>query len=260
MSSEPFSPSLRRDPLCEPELERSDGDPLRLRVRETRIDDLADLLDISRSTYPHDPWREHELAAHLRYFPEGQLVAVDAHDRVLGMAASLRIDASAPLDATWGELTGRGTLSTHRTNGDMLYAAEVMVAPWARGQGVGKALYAARRALAVRTGVRGIRATARLRGYHRVAPRMDARRYADEVRRGRLGDPTLTFQLHQGFRIREVIEDFAGDPETLGFAAVIEWPAGAITPRTRPGTARGRSRVLGAAREVASDWAVTAPR
>jgi hypothetical protein len=39
-----------------------------------------------------------------------------------------------------------------------------------------------------------------------------------------LGDPTLTFQLHQGFHVLAVAPNYLGkDPESLGFAAVIEW-------------------------------------
>jgi len=69
-----------------------------------------------------------------------------------------------------------------------------------------------------------IRAGARLRGYHTHAGRMDAVEYATRVVRGEISDPTLSFQLRRGFRVLAVVEGYLRhDPESLGYAAVIEW-------------------------------------
>lgn len=234
MKSDPSSTSPAASPSSgETGSPSGDGSPSLATVRETRPGDFADIFHLTRKTYPHDvPWREQELRSHLEVFPEGQLVAVDGDDRVIGMAASLRLrDRDYPLDTSWMDLTGRGFFRNHDPDGDMLYAAEVMVDPFCRGRGVGKALYAARRALARRLGVNGIRATARLRGYHRVAPGLDPDAYARAVVQGNLGDPTLSFQLRQGFGVRGVIRDFDDDPETLGFAAVIDWPTRRLARR-----------------------------
>jgi hypothetical protein len=39
-----------------------------------------------------------------------------------------------------------------------------------------------------------------------------------------LNDPTVSFQLSQGFHILAVVEGYLRhDPESLGWAAVIEW-------------------------------------
>jgi hypothetical protein len=48
--------------------------------------------------------------------------------------------------------------------------------------------------------------------------------YVTEIVKGNLHDPTLTFQLRQRFRVIAVVEDYLKrDPESLGYAAVIEW-------------------------------------
>ena len=42
--------------------------------------------------------------------------------------------------------------------------------------------------------------------------------------RGEIGDPTLSFQLRQGFHVLAVVQGYLrNDPESLGYAAVIEW-------------------------------------
>jgi hypothetical protein len=99
-----------------------------------------------------------------------------------------------------------------------------MADPERRGQGVGTALYHARRRLARRLGLLRIRAGARLRGYHRVASLMTAEEYVVDVVAGRRRDPTLSFQLRRGFGVIGVVAGYLKhDPESLGWAAVIEW-------------------------------------
>jgi hypothetical protein len=99
-----------------------------------------------------------------------------------------------------------------------------MVDPTRQGLGIGTLLYDARRELTVRLGLRRVRAGARLRGYHRVADRMSARDYVTRVEREELTDPTLTFQLRRGFHVLAVVSGYLRhDPESLGYAAVIEW-------------------------------------
>ena len=75
-----------------------------------------------------------------------------------------------------------------------------------------------------RLGLLRIRAGARLRGYGRYAKRLTAEEYVLGVLAGRLRDPTLSFQLREGFRVFAVVSDYLkNDPESLGYAALIEW-------------------------------------
>jgi hypothetical protein len=53
---------------------------------------------------------------------------------------------------------------------------------------------------------------------------MSATEYAARVERGELRDATLSFQLKHGFRVIAVARGYLrDDPESLGYAAVIEW-------------------------------------
>ena len=99
-----------------------------------------------------------------------------------------------------------------------------MVHPGVQRRGIGKRLYHARRELVERLGLLRIRAGARLRGYHRHAPRLSPDEYVRRVVDGRLKDPTLSFQLREGFKVIGVVNDYLKfDPESQGFAALIEW-------------------------------------
>jgi GNAT superfamily N-acetyltransferase len=198
----------------------------RIDVRETRQEDFDGIIELTRRVYPGSaPWSPEQLASHLAVFPAGQFVAV-AEDSIVGMAASLIVLwDDYEFDTNWRDFTAAGTFTNHDPErGRTLYGAEVMVDPTRQGQGIGSVLYEARRALTIRLGLRRIRAGARLRGYHHVADRMSAHEYVRRVESGELTDATLTFQLHRGFHVLAVVSGYLRhDPESLGYAAVIEW-------------------------------------
>ena len=147
-------------------------------------------------------------------------------ERIMGMAASLIVLwDDYEMHASWRDFTAAGMFTNHDPeHGRTLYGAEVMVRPEAQRRGIGKKLYAARRELAIALGLRRIRAGARLRSYHRHARRISAEEYVIRVIRGSLRDATLSFQLREGFHVIEVVAGYLkNDPQSMGYAAVIEW-------------------------------------
>ena len=196
-------------------------------VRCTAVRDFARITEIGIQLYPEEkPWPSKTLQSQLDHFARGQLCAVDpATDRVLGYAASLIIDwEDYGHNHTWTEVTDGGTFRTHDPTGRTLYGADVMVDPAAQGRGIGKAFYKARRQLCFDLNLRRIRAMSRLRGYHLHHQELSPAEYAAKVVAGELMDATLTFQLRQGFKVLDVVGGYLRkDPESMGFAAVIEW-------------------------------------
>jgi ribosomal protein S18 acetylase RimI-like enzyme len=187
------------------------------------------LVTLSRAVYGRRgaAWLTRELLAHQERFPEGQFVAIGTqHQHPVGMGVSLVVDSRVwgPA-ASWHDVTGNGSLSTHDAkNGDTLYAAGVAVHPAARGHGVARALYRAREELLERMDLSRIRAGARIPGYRRVADTMDPEEYVREVVAGERHDPTLSFQLHLGFRVVAVARDYLPfDRESQGHAAIVDW-------------------------------------
>jgi len=197
-------------------------------VCNTRPSDFEGIIELTRAVYPQSPpWTRAQLESHLSLFPEGQFVAEERPgDRIVGMSASLIVLwDDYEIDANWRDFTAHGHFTNHDPqNGRTLYGAEVMVHPDYQGRGIGKRLYQARFELTKRLGLLRIRAGARLRSYHQYSDRMSAADYVCRVSRGELRDPTLSFQLGQGFEVIAVVGDYLrNDPESLGYAAVIEW-------------------------------------
>jgi GNAT superfamily N-acetyltransferase len=197
-------------------------------VVNTRPQHFNSLIEICREVYPDSiPWNENQLASHFKVFPEGQFVALDSRSKeVVGMAASLiLLWDDYEIDSDWHDVTEHGMFTNHDPeNGRTLYGAEIMVRPGQQGRGIGKKLYRRRRRLTEERGLLRIRAGARLRGYHRYAEQMSPVDYVHRVVRGEIGDPTLSFQLRQGFHVLAVVHNYLrNDHESLGHAAVIEW-------------------------------------
>jgi GNAT superfamily N-acetyltransferase len=204
-------------------------------VRNTRATDFQGIIGLCRAVYACGPWTVEQLTSHLAVFPEGQLVAVEARTQeVVGMAASLIVRwDDYDMASSWRDFTSQGSFVNHDPHyGRTLYGAEIMVRPDLQGRGTGSRLYRARRALAERLKLVRIRAGARLRGYCQWARQLTADQYVFRVIYGALRDPTLSFQLRQGFKVIGVVSDYLRhDPESLGYAAVIEW----LNPAMRRG-------------------------
>jgi predicted amidohydrolase/GNAT superfamily N-acetyltransferase len=199
------------------------------KVRNAVRDDIPALIELNRAAYPtlsneNVVWGESHLRSHLRLFPEGQLVA-ELDRRLVGAAASLVVDLGPdPLRFhTWSGITDSGYFTNHNPQADTLYGADVYVHPDARGQGVGAALYEARRQLCQRLNKRRILAGGRLWNYSEHADTLSPEEYAQRVVSGELRDLVLSFQLREGFVLRGVMPHYLRDPRSHNHASLIEW-------------------------------------
>lgn len=184
--------------------------------------------ELCKKVYPFSkPWSVEQLQSHQAYFPDGQLIVVEKESqRVVGLAFSLIIHWDDYLHQdNWKDFTAGGFFHNHNPKrGKTLYGAEVMVDPEYQGRGIGGMLYKGRQDIVKKYKLRRIRAGARLRGYSKFSEQLNPSEYAQQVMAKKIYDPTLSFQLSHGFVVLEVAKNYLfSDPESLGYAAVIEW-------------------------------------
>lgn len=201
--------------------------PAGITVRTARPEDFNQIIEMGRIIYSDiGTWSPEHLHSHQDIFPEGQLVAVEEDTgRLVGSSSSLIVLwDDYHISDSWHDFTDHGMFTNHDPQGRTLYGADVMVHPHVQGRGIGKIIYKARRDLTRRLGLRRIRAGARLRNYGKFQDQMTPEDYVLKIISGELGDPTLSFQMKQGFRILGVVRDYLrNDAESCGHAAVIEW-------------------------------------
>ena len=200
-------------------------------LRLTQAQDIDSIIDLCGEVYPGMySWGPQQLGSQLEIFPEGQFVVLAKNlagtaDQLVGMASSVIIDYSQYNGLSkWSELTDWGYLGNHDPeDGQTLYGVEIMVHPSYQGQGIGKLIYAKREEFARALKLKNIRAGARISGFHLHAHQMTAAEYLQKVIRGELSDPTLSFQLKRGFKAIGLTPRYFHDPQSLNYAAVIEW-------------------------------------
>lgn len=193
-----------------------------------RPEHFLQIQELCKRVYPFSkPWKLDQLESHRAYFPDGQLIVIQEETgSVVGMAFSLIISWDDYLSQdNWQDFTGSGYFHNHNPRkGKTLYGAEVMVDPLVRGQGIGKMLYEGRKKIVEKYGLKRIRAGARLRGYSKFSEKLSPNEYVKQVTENKIYDPTLSFQLNLGFKPLGVAANYLfNDPESLGYAAVIEW-------------------------------------
>ena len=186
------------------------GETSHISVRQMTPADVPAVVDLQRRVYPVErAWSAEELTQHLAVFPEGQLVAVNDTERVVGSASSLIIDWDDYAEsAQWSAITGRGTFSTHNPLGKTLYGADMCVDPTARQRGIGSYLYDARKKFIRERGLKRLLTGGRIPGYAQVAQTMSSPDYVAEVVRGRRKDATLSFQLKNGLVVLDVVPQY----------------------------------------------------
>jgi predicted amidohydrolase/GNAT superfamily N-acetyltransferase len=196
-----------------------------IKVRQMTCEDIPSVIELQARAFPGlASWKPEQLARHMEVFPEGQLVVSDAAGRILGSASSLIIDWDDYAEsANWSSITGDGWFNTHNRMGKTLYGADMGVDPDARKQGIGTALYEARKELIRDRGLKRLLTGGRIAGYGAVKDQMTAKEYVAEVVEGKRRDPALSFQLENELVVLDVVPGYMHDAESYGFATVLEW-------------------------------------
>jgi GNAT superfamily N-acetyltransferase len=195
------------------------------------------LEQLQRDCYPtlddSELMKRPHFAAQYERFPAGQFVALDSEqgDRVIGQGSGFFIDFDfAHPNHSFREICGNFYFSNHNPDGAYYYGADISVHPDYRGRGVGKLLYAARKAFVKATNRRGIIGGGMIPGYAAHSNALSVPAYVEKVVDGELRDPTLTFQLAQGFSVRGIIEGYLEDLVSGGTVPLILWPNPAYQP------------------------------
>ncbi len=176
---------------------------------------------------PADLYDRHELAILARDFPEGGVVGFDGSDRTTPVAAGLGVRTHFDFDNPQHNLktffASAPTESGDDPDGPWYYGTDIVVRPEYRRRGIGKELYDLRKDICRRLDLAGIVAGGVIPGYADHKHAMTADEYIVKVTAGELYDPTLTFQLENGFEAPAALADYIADPAVDSWASLIVW-------------------------------------
>jgi len=180
-------------------------------------------LSVFSTIDPEDLYHAEELARLATVFPEGNFVVLD-DGRPIGMGLGILVDFDfAHTQHALADITGADGVSNHDAHSPWYYGTDISVYPEYRGRGIGRRLYELRKACVRSLDKKGIVAGGVLPGYAAHIDEMSAQEYIDRVVAGELYDPTLTFQLENGFEALGVIEGYVRDPSVGDNSVLIVW-------------------------------------
>jgi predicted amidohydrolase/ribosomal protein S18 acetylase RimI-like enzyme len=198
----------------------------RLEVRQAVATDVPGIVDLVDRAYERiSGYSRGMVRGQINNYPEGQFVAL-YEGKIAGYCATMRLDERLALAPhSWDEITNDGFGSRHDPTGDWLYGYEMCVDPDLRGVRIGQRLYDIRKALAERLELKGIVVGGRLPGYSRLRRKVGSpEEYLEQVQTGKLRDPTLGFQLRNGFEPVGILKNYLPeDTASAGFAAHMVW-------------------------------------
>jgi predicted amidohydrolase/GNAT superfamily N-acetyltransferase len=198
----------------------------RLELRNQRPEDYNDIKEIMDDIYRDltGAWPENIYLAQLKAFPEGQ-ICIEDKGKVIAAAFTIVVDYDQFGDShTWEEITDNASLGTHDPEGDVLYGVDVMVSRDYRNLRLGRRLYEARKELCRNLNLKSIMAGGRIPNYRKYADKMTPDEYIKAVRFKDIYDPTLTFQLSNGFEVKRLLDAYwPEDKESHGYATLLQW-------------------------------------
>ena len=191
------------------------------------LDDYQELKEAMVEAYasmPNSYWREHQIEALIKKFPEGQVV-VRVNDQIAGCALSIIIDfQNFDSHHTYRKITGNYTFNTHTSNGNVLYGIDVFIKPEFRGLRLGRRLYDFRKELCERLNLKSIAFGGRMPNYHKYADQFSPKEYISKVKLKEIHDPVLNFQISNDFHPSKVLKGYLeGDEASNEFAVLMEW-------------------------------------
>jgi GNAT superfamily N-acetyltransferase len=189
------------------------GETLGVEITNTRPDHCKALAKLQRVIFPmlsdDELFTEAMYHTHLDVFPDGQFVALvnaGGKPKVVGATSTFRTNFNFDdIQHTFLQAIAGGWLTNHLPDGEWLYGADMGLHPRYRGMKIGSRFYATRRELVRRLKLRGEVAAALLPGYREHRRHMLIEDYVRKVASGDLKDPTLSFQLKNGFKVRGIL-------------------------------------------------------
>ena len=146
--------------------------------------------------------------------------------RTVGLGTGLFLDIDfTDLPLTEHDLIGGNHYANHDPDGDYYYGMGICVHPDYRRRGIGRQLYELRKGLVRERQRKGFVAAGVLANYAAYKTTMTAHDYVAKVVARELYDATLTTQLHNGFRVEQVLHGFFSDEAADHWSTLIVWEA-----------------------------------
>lgn len=197
-------------------------------IRNYTKEDFDELIAIQSESFPppFPPelwWNKEQLTEHVTRFPQGAL-CVEINGTLAGSMTGLIVQLDQhDTHHTWAEITDNGYIRNHNRNGNTLYVVDICIRPSFRKLKLGKYLMQAMYDVVLHLNLERLAGGGRMPGYHTVANELTPERYLQQVVKGALYDPVITFLLHCGRTPVGIAQNYLEDEESQNYGVIMEW-------------------------------------
>ncbi|SHF87058.1 bifunctional GNAT family N-acetyltransferase/carbon-nitrogen hydrolase family protein [Vibrio gazogenes] len=197
---------------------------LTLRVIEkSDYDGLAELMDL---VFPDvgGAWPKMTIMDLIHQFPDGQ-ICIEDNGKIVAAALTIKVDYNRySLPHVYTDIVDEKNVIQHNPHGDAMYGLDVFVHPDYRGMRLGRRLYHARKELCQSENLKAILTGGRITGYHKLSDELKVTEYIEQVKRKKIHDPILSFQLANDFDVKRIMRHYLPeDDKSQGYATLLEW-------------------------------------
>jgi predicted amidohydrolase/GNAT superfamily N-acetyltransferase len=197
---------------------------LTLRVIEkSDYDGLAELMDL---VFPDvgGAWPKMTIMDLIHQFPDGQ-ICIEDNGKIVAAALTIKVDYNRySLPHVYTDIVDEKNVIQHNPHGDAMYGLDVFVHPDYRGMRLGRRLYHARKELCQSENLKAILTGGRITGYYKLSNELKVTEYIEQVKRKKIHDPILSFQLANDFDVKRIMRHYLPeDDKSQGYATLLEW-------------------------------------
>jgi len=199
--------------------------PDNIKIRQINIKDYDQIVSLQLKCFPTmKPWKKDQIQSQINIFPEGQ-ICIEYKKKVIASSSSLIVDIEIyNKEHSWFEISDKGYITNHHSDGDTLYGIEIMVDPEFQGNGLSRKIYDARKELAIQYNLRRVVLGGRIPGFTNYKDKLTVEEYIEQVSKKEIFDPVLSIQIANGFVLKRIIDKYLEmDEDSGGFATFMEW-------------------------------------
>ncbi|AIY04676.1 GCN5-related N-acetyltransferase [Planococcus sp. PAMC 21323] len=206
----------------------NDNKSVLVEIRQYTKSDFPALMAIQKESFPPPfpvelLWNSEQLTNHTELFPKGA-ICIEVEGEMAGSITTLLTDFDPEQPKhTWEDVTDNGYIRNHNPEGKTLYIVDICIRPKYRSLKLGQLLMQAMYERVVHDKLDRVLGGGRMPRFHEFSNRLTAEQYAEQVVKGEIKDPVISFLLRCGRTPVCVVENYLEDIESEGHALLMEW-------------------------------------
>lgn len=168
-------------------------------------------------------WTSEMMEEQLKNCPDMLYCAI-IEGQMVGTVSAIYVDEQTALNSTtWKVISGNGTLSTHKKDGDTAFGIDLSVSPAFQNLGIADMLVEKSFLISgILSNKKGVYLGARVPAFHKYAKKRSIEEHV-YGKNGKTRDPEIRIYQKNGFRVVKIMSGYMEDPHSLDYGVLMFW-------------------------------------